>query len=771
MNKKIIPILILVCLLVLSSCNQGTVEEGIGGKPLLSTVRQQPEKEIPISKWIDIPVEKYQQNLNSVLKVSYDRRQAIEAEEQKNESELDSLQESEQKINNIFNKDKAEYIDIDANGMIDYSEFNARTAEISKAVYNIRHQSYEGKKSELKKKGLLKIQNTFNANEGLQSPTGNAHVVAPTKKAGEENNLHASDNKFIIIAEGGIYDYILDSLTQYEADIEESSEYSCQVYLCNDCTHLEIKQELIDNEEELGGVVFIGDIPSAWFEVDCGGTNPDLFPSDLYFMDLDGNWGGICEETPCNGSFEKPFKEHSGEKYPEIFMGRLTSPDEANETKLIRNYFDKNHRYRTGENSLPLRSLVYVDDNWADSNTWSNEVAFAYTNQTVELDRETTTAPDFMSRWDDKFEHVLLGAHSGYESHGFFNFGEFNSSVNWYDVRDNKPKFHFYNLFSCSALRFSEPNHIGGWYAFQESDYGLAVIGSTKTGAMSSFLYFYEPLSKSYNFGLSFREWFNNHENSLSQCEFYGLTLIGDPTLELRNSDEDLFVDSKDNCPYVDNPSQIESEITEYSLSTFSVIEHSKIDIGAIQNIFDKNLNSIARSAGINPFNITLDFGAPVPFRKFRGHFGNPTKWEIMAGDDLNNMNLIISQDEIIPNEWVELILPETSEFRFIEFIVYRTEGDNFVHINEIEVFSSLNEPDPEGKDGFGDSCDNCPFDYNPEQECDECTSQFDTENQYDSFCIDTFDNDCDGLIDCDDEDCVSHPYCVHNYYFPIIMN
>jgi hypothetical protein len=72
---------------------------------------------------------------------------------------------------------------------------------------------------------------------------------------------------------------------------------------------------------------------------------------------------------------------------------------------------------------------------------------------------------------------------------------------------------------------------MGGWYVFQ-TDYGLLSIGSTKTGSMLNFLDFYEPLGWGMTYGEAFEYWaVKNMEDS--RPWFYGMTLIGDPTLRV----------------------------------------------------------------------------------------------------------------------------------------------------------------------------------------------------------------------------------------------
>jgi hypothetical protein len=103
---------------------------------------------------------------------------------------------------------------------------------------------------------------------------------------------------------------------------------------------------------------------------------------------------------------------------------------------------------------------------------------------------------------------------------------------NEYTTQD--PPTNFYNFFACSFSRYTTGGYGGGAAVFNQ-DYGLASMGSTKTGSMLDFGYFYQPLGEGKTLGQAFRDWFTyicgNDVTFDELCWHYGMTLIGDPFL------------------------------------------------------------------------------------------------------------------------------------------------------------------------------------------------------------------------------------------------
>lgn len=376
--------------------------------------------------------------------------------------------------------------------------------------------------------------------------TGITKIPVPTKTsifpAANLADTKASNNLIYVLINSSVATVLQSNLSVYKKDLEYQG-YLVELYT-NYWTNITSVRTLLQTGYSNGliGAVLIGDIPIPWYwleEIAWVGTN-ETFPIDLYYMDLDGNWSG------GTGTQANPFTAHDGNVVPEIWVGRLkTSTAGGDEVSLLKNYFYKAHKYRAANLSLLKRALVYVDDDWYDwADQWSNDMESLYpaANRTLIKDKETTTADDYKNRLTNDYEWISLFAHSGDWYHGFiYNAGSSWSYVYNTDITTINPKSSFYNLFCCHGANYSygaDNGYLGGHYIFGNT-YGLTAVGSTKTGGMLNFNDFYTPLGQNKTIGTAFKDWFAlNGETGAdtdSRRWFYGMTILGDPTLTPRD--------------------------------------------------------------------------------------------------------------------------------------------------------------------------------------------------------------------------------------------
>jgi hypothetical protein len=336
-----------------------------------------------------------------------------------------------------------------------------------------------------------------------------------------------------LFVNASLYPEITASLDQYIGDLVVDG-YTVAVYTVSGGTPVDFRSLLQYRHgvDSMMGAVLIGDLPLAWYEAGCWDPlEHEEFPCDLYYMDMDGFW----EDRDADGLFDS----HSGDLGPEIWVGRLTASPMtyggADEATLLQNYFTKNHAYRTGQMILNDRALVFIDDDWEPyASEWEGNVVWAYLDRTGISDPYETTAPNYASRLPQNYESILLCAHSSPNTHWFKIPPSDWTIIDYNQVVDIDPVTLFYNLFACSNARYVETNYMAGWYIFCQT-YGLASIGSTKTGSMLSFASFYKPFGEGKSIGQSFSGWFSamaaDGMEDWEICWFYGMTLCGDPTL------------------------------------------------------------------------------------------------------------------------------------------------------------------------------------------------------------------------------------------------
>ncbi len=351
--------------------------------------------------------------------------------------------------------------------------------------------------------------------EGRSCVNGSTAIgVVYTKGMGGRQNM------VDVVVNSSIYSDIVTQIDTFTSDLVEAG-YTVRLDTISGMSPAVLRTHLA-GIPELVGAVFVGELPVAWFETN-GFGNWEEFPHDLYFCDLNG--------TYVDGDADGIFDDHYGETAPEIWMGRIYARNLTwdSEVNLLKNYFSKNHDYRTQGSTIPQRALAFVDDDWA---YWGScYLEQLYSNVMVVNDYYQTTAQNYRSHLCLGYEWVHLCAHSSPWASTFLYGGSgYRGTVFNYELFTLEPEGHFYNLFACSGTRFVEENHAAGWYIFIDQC-GLLALGSTKTGSMLYFDDFYGPLGQGLSVGDAFKSWFTIY-GEYDWDWFYGMNILGDPTLK-----------------------------------------------------------------------------------------------------------------------------------------------------------------------------------------------------------------------------------------------
>jgi hypothetical protein len=356
-------------------------------------------------------------------------------------------------------------------------------------------------------------------------------------------------NTVDIIVNASLYPHIITEIDTFVQDIVAAG-YAVQLDTISGMSHTQLRSHLA-SLSGLAGAILVGETPVAWFETN-GFGGWEEFPHDIYFSDLNG--------TYIDGDADGLYDDHTGSVAPEIWIGRIYARNLIwdSEVSLVKNYFHKNHAYRTGTLSVPDRGLSFVDDDWSYWTTcYLDEV---YPNVTVINDMYQTIASNYRTQLGTGYEWIHICAHSSPWGHTFRNgYSGYQGTVFNYDLFGLEPYALFYNLFACSGTRFVEENHSAGWYIFV-APYGLLAVGSTKTGSMLYFEDFYIPLGQSsVCIGDAFKSWFTVWGEQ-DWDWFYGMNILGDPTLKPRGAVTRTL--TPDSPVTADRPSRYWQDIT-----------------------------------------------------------------------------------------------------------------------------------------------------------------------------------------------------------------
>jgi hypothetical protein len=211
----------------------------------------------------------------------------------------------------------------------------------------------------------------------------------------------------------------------------------------------------------------------------------------------------------------------------DIFISRIDGS-----TDQIRWYFEKLHAYRTGVLSGDDRAFIFKDNDWIDfekgstfglENLFSNVSITDTIEETIKqeyLQKLSPAGPQYVYQWIHAYPSLLC-----------IREGELYNYLYTSEISNNNLGGLFFNLFNCSASRFTEEN-IAMTY-LTGTDYGLATTGTTKPGGNYYPKAFHHLLSQGNTWGEAFRGWYN-HYGVTDDRWFLGMVILGDPMLTIQ---------------------------------------------------------------------------------------------------------------------------------------------------------------------------------------------------------------------------------------------
>lgn len=346
--------------------------------------------------------------------------------------------------------------------------------------------------------------------------------------AGCSSHSEASERHFLLVVEESLAEPLDASLRQYAENMSIASiEVHVESWSPGTAQALQgLIFEYID-VQGIEGALLIGDLPAAWYEQRAFGRDEE-FPFDLYFQDRDAVW----DDADGDGIFDG----HS-ELELDIYTSRLHGTSE----ELV-DYFARAYSYRWDGPLVDVSAFIFIDDDWSLANTeGAFNLPLLYSNvdilnersdstETAYLEKMTGDGAEFVYQWIHSSPRVMLIHDASGDE------GQRPAQLWQWEVRERNLKGSFYNLFNCSAARFTNDENLARAYVIG-TDYGLAAIGSTKTGAVARPHIFHGNLVLGRRWGEAYQIWFNE-EGRTDDRWHLGVVLIGDPLLRLTG---DLF--------------------------------------------------------------------------------------------------------------------------------------------------------------------------------------------------------------------------------------
>jgi hypothetical protein len=404
------------------------------------------------------------------------------------------------------------------------------------------------------------------------------------------NNTNVKPNKeIILIVENRLSLPLTSSLKQYKLDLEnEGYRVKVEKSVNSSTPPSEIRRILQqDYNDNLTGAVLIGNISAPFYNEKKNQGDPywHNYLNDFYYMDLDGTW----EDTDNDGVLDlhKDTKIDFWNKLrrifnlgnnctPEIWVSRIRADkliSLGDEVTLVKNYFIKNHDYRTGNMKLPPKRAFVVsagiDVLRSDWGARPNEI---YSDlESVQFKNNLAdTLRKFLSS-EYGYELGIINVFSGPRIHHFnyFNTGldtfwwkskegketivrysdqiVDSSDVSWLDIQNLNPKILFYHLLTSEVGRHDYTDYLAGMYIF--SGLGLAAIAGTQHSGAVGTPILYKNLASGTTIGEAWKDglsyivehsgdklniYWNNHRDIWFEgTSINKAVLIGDGTLKL----------------------------------------------------------------------------------------------------------------------------------------------------------------------------------------------------------------------------------------------
>jgi hypothetical protein len=400
-----------------------------------------------------------------------------------------------------------------------------------------------------------------------------------------------------LVVEQRLMEPLAASITQLTTDLQaEGYEVTIDGALAADASPQTIRSELQQrwrDTRHLRGAILIGELGAPLYNVVPQQGDPYWHDHlvDLYYMDLDGAWSdsdgnGVLDTHRAFGG-GLPMRALSwlaarlplglDRRAPEIWVSRIragTLEPLGDELALYRDYFARNHAYRTGgQASAPKRAFLSAAGARFSTSGWGARPRQLYDD--VEIQECTTPAAEPLRRLlqDPRgWALGIVGSFSGPQVHKFHVYEGGGFDEEWFDTREGHrliaqysllehtpwdvtsreiaklaPHVLFYQILSSETGRHDQTGYLGGAYLF--FGWGLAVIAGTQHSGAVGVPMLYDELEQGLAIGDAWRDaltwsirnsgpslefqWCDRTEPYDPAPDVYKAVLLGDGTLHL----------------------------------------------------------------------------------------------------------------------------------------------------------------------------------------------------------------------------------------------
>jgi len=343
----------------------------------------------------------------------------------------------------------------------------------------------------------------------------------------------------VILVDENTYQNLEIELNQFAQDIEKDVGTEVRIFHQDYVNAKEVKNYLLNIKQELNfeGIILVGEIPIPLVTTKAYKTPA---ASDSYYADLENvyQYEERIRQEDSEVYFHVTHSRGFAEGDVKTWIGRITAPVEAdNKIQLIREYLNRNHRYRTGELKYNDEVLVFMPSNnvgcfeeftpeqCSERIKKNLPETYFFDNDSIEtliyrqVDDEFLTQT-YLNEIKKPYSVVLINGHGGWERH--------DPDVKYTDIKNTKPQSMFYELTACSSGAFHGENNIAQWYLFSGNTlvvraYSVTIMsGSLVHGAGG-----YEILAMGGRIYEQYPTWGNFR------------AILGDPTLKIKEIDND----------------------------------------------------------------------------------------------------------------------------------------------------------------------------------------------------------------------------------------